>query len=180
MWNGDGGTFVPVLPRQSAVLSMSNPTYSAALAMLARRELSERQLRERLERREHPPTAIDEAVTRLRASGLLDDRRVARAAARVEAQVRSRGRLRVLQRLHALGIAPEVAAEAADEVFQGIDEEDLLEAAIGRRLRGASPRIRDAAHFRRLHQQLVRQGFAPSAVTRALKQRWKGELDQEA
>ncbi|HOC16879.1 MAG TPA: RecX family transcriptional regulator [Vicinamibacterales bacterium] len=158
---------------------MSNPAYSAALAMLARRELSERQLRERLERREHPPTAIEEAVTRLRASGLLDDRRVARAAARVEAQVRSRGRLRVLQRLHALGIAPEVAAEAADEVFGAIDEDTLLEAALARRLRGPAARIRDAAHFRRLHQQLVRQGFAPSAVTRALKRHWRGELEQE-
>ncbi len=147
--------------------------------MLARRELSERQLRERLERREHPPTAIEEAVTRLRASGLLDDRRVARAAARVEAQVRSRGRLRVLQRLHALGIAPEVAAEAADEVFGAIDEDTLLEAALARRLRGPAARIRDAAHFRRLHQQLVRQGFAPSAVTRALKRHWRGELEQE-
>jgi len=158
---------------------VSNPAYSAALAMLARRELSERQLRERLERREHPPTAIEEAVTRLRASGLLDDRRVARAAARVEAQVRSRGRLRVLQRLHALGIAPEVAAEAADEVFGAIDEDTLLEAALARRLRGPAARIRDAAHFRRLHQQLVRQGFAPSAVTRALKRHWRGELEQE-
>lgn len=159
--------------------------YSTALAMLGRRELSEAQLRERLARREHPPDAIDAVVERLRASGLLDDRRVARAAARTEAQVRSRGRSRVLQRLHALGIAPEVAEAAADEVFEAIDEEALLEAALARRLRGPGARIRDAAHFRRLHQQLVRQGFAPSAVTRALRARgWasregEGEGDEQ-
>jgi regulatory protein len=153
-------------------------TYSAALAMLARRELSEAQMRERLSRRDHPPDAIDAAVDRLRASGLLDDRRVARAAARTEAQVRSRGRSRVLQRLHALGIAPDVASEAADEVFEGIDENALLEAALARRLRGPGTRIRDAAHFRRLHQQLVRQGFAPSAVTRALHARGWADPEQ--
>lgn len=145
--------------------------------MLARRELSEAQLRERLARREHPPDAIEAAVERLRASGLLDDRRVARSAARTEAQVRSRGRSRVMQRLHALGIPPEVAAEAADEVFETVDEEALLEAALARRLHGPAARIRDAAHFRRLHQQLVRQGFAPSAVTRALRAR--GWADRE-
>ncbi len=154
-------------------------TYSAALAMLARRELSEAQMRERLARREHPPEAIDAAVARLRASGLLDDRRVARAAARTEAQVKSRGRSRVLQRLHALGIAPELAAEAADEVFEALDEDALLEAALARRLRGPGARIQDAAHFRRLHQQLIRQGFAPSAIARALKRRWKGQVDED-
>ena len=158
---------------------MTDPAYSAALAMLARRELSEAQLRERLARREHSPEAIDAAVARLQASGLLDDRRVALTAARTEAQVRSRGRLRVLQRLHALGIAPVVAAAAADEVFGAMDEEALLQAALARRLRGPGARVRDAAHFRRLHQQLVRQGFAPSAVTRALRARgWAADEDQ--
>jgi regulatory protein len=150
---------------------MPDPAYSAALAMLARRELSEAQLRGRLARREHPPEAIDAAIARLRASGLLDDRRVARAAARAEAHVRSRGRVRVLQKLHALGIAHEVAVEAANEVFEALDEDALLEAALERRLRGRQARIQDAAHFRRLHQQLIRQGFAPAAVARALRAR---------
>ena len=44
--------------------------YSAALAMLARRELSEAQVRERLARRDHERPAIDEAVAKL--SGLED------------------------------------------------------------------------------------------------------------
>ncbi|HSK11290.1 MAG TPA: regulatory protein RecX [Vicinamibacterales bacterium] len=161
---------------------MSDPAraaYAAALAMLSRRELSEAQLRQRLARREHPPEAVEAAVARLTASGLLDDRRVARAAARTEAQVRSRGRLRVVQRLRALGIDPEVAAAALDEVFEAVDEEALLEAAIARRLRGPSARIVDAAHFRRLHQQLIRQGFQPSAVSRALKARSNVRSDDE-
>ena len=45
--------------------------------MLARRELSEAQLRQRLARRQHDPDAIEEALTRLKAERSLDDERVA-------------------------------------------------------------------------------------------------------
>jgi regulatory protein len=149
--------------------------YAAGLAMLARRELSEAQIRERLRRKEHPREAIDAAVVRLKDTGALDDRRVAAAAARTEAQVRSRGRVYVLRRLQAMGIDEAVADEAVEEVFGAIDEQALLERAIARRLRGPNARIRDAAHFRRLLAQLIRQGFSASRIIAALKARAKAE-----
>jgi regulatory protein len=147
--------------------------YAAGLAMLSRRELSEAQIRERLRRKDHDGAAIDGAVQRLKDVRALDDRRVALAAARTEAQVRSRGRLYVRRRLQYIGIAPEVAEEAVNEVFGALDEQALLARAIDRRLRGPGARVRDAAHFRRLLQQLVRQGFPPSKVIAALKTRAK-------
>jgi regulatory protein len=155
---------------------MSDPVraaYAAGLAMLARRELSEKQLRERLRRKDHGAEAIERAVERLRETGAVDDRRVAVSAARTEAQVRSRGRGYVLRKIESIGIAPEVAAAAVDEVFGALDEQALLARALSRRLRGPSAAIRDQAHFRRLYQQLVRQGFQPSAVLSALKARAK-------
>lgn len=147
--------------------------YAAGLAMLSRRELSEAQVRERLRRKEHPAEAIDAAVGRLKEARALDDRRVALAAARTEAQVRSRGRGYVIRRLQYLGIAAELAEEAVNEVFGALDEQALLDRAIARRLRGPSARIRDAGHFRRLLQQLMRQGFPASQVIAALKARAK-------
>jgi regulatory protein len=147
--------------------------YAAGLAMLARRELSEARIRERLRRKEHDAAAIDAAVARLREAGAVDDRRVAMSAARTETLVRSRGRGYVLRKLEALGIASDTAAEAVDEVFSALDESALLARALSRRLRGPSAVIRDQAHFRRLYQQLVRQGFAPSAVIAVLKARAK-------
>jgi regulatory protein len=153
---------------------MSDPVraaYAAGLAMLARRELSEARLRERLRRKDHADDAVDAAVTRLREAGAVDDRRVARSAARTEALVRSRGRGYVVRKLEALGIPAEMAADAVNEVFGSLDESALLARALARRLRGPSASIRDQAHFRRLYQQLVRQGFQPSAVIAALKQR---------
>ncbi len=153
---------------------MSDPVrtaYAAGLAMLARRELSEAQIRERLARKEFEPDAIDRAVERLREVKAIDDRRVAVSLARTEAQVRTRGRGYVMRRLQSIGIAAEVAKDAADEVFGALDEGALLERALARRLRGPRARIQDQAQFRRLLNQLVRQGFRPSAVITALKAR---------
>jgi regulatory protein len=154
--------------------------YAAGLAMLARRELSEAQVRERLRRKEHDAGAVDAAVQRLVAAGAIDDRRVAVSAARTEAQVRSRGRAYVLRRLEAMGIASDIVAGAVEEVFGTLDESALLARALARRLRGPSATVRDPAHFRRLYQQLVRQGFPPSAVVAALKARARsGEVPED-
>jgi hypothetical protein len=72
-----------------------------------------------------------------------------------------------------MGISPDLARDAVDQVYGALDESALLARAIARRLRGPSATIRDSAHLRRLYQQLVRQGFAPSAVITALKARAK-------
>jgi regulatory protein len=156
--------------------------YAAGLAMIARRELSEAQIRERLRRKEHEPDAIEAAVARLREVRAIDDRRVAVSLARTETLVRTRGRGYVMRRLQSIGIAPEVAQEAADEVFGALDEAELLERALARRLRGPGARIQDQAQFRRLLNQLIRQGFQPSAVISALKARARRDAvaDEEA
>jgi len=145
--------------------------FAEGLRLLARRELSEAQIRERLARKAFEPPLIDDAIDRLRRTGAIDDSRVAVAAARTEALVKRRGRLRVQRQLAAIGIAPDVAARAVEEVFAAVDEPALIEQALARRLRGPKARIADAAHFRRLHQYLVRQGFQPEAITALLRRR---------
>jgi regulatory protein len=156
--------------------------YAAGLRLLARRELSEAQLRERLARKAFELRDIDDAVARLRRTGALDDLRVATAAARTEALVKRRGRIRIQRHLASLGIASATITRALDEVSPAVDESALIEAALARRLRGPRARIEDAAHFRRLHQYLVRQGFEPSAVTALLRRRSRPDAvsDDEA
>ena len=145
--------------------------FAEGLSHLARRELSEAQVRERLARLDYASPLIDEAVERLRACGALDDFRVAVAVARTEAQVKHRGRLRIQRRLADLGIDAEVASRALDEVFANLDESAMLAQALARRLRVPHAAITDAAQFRRLHQHLVRLGFPPDAVTALLRRR---------
>jgi regulatory protein len=149
-----------------------------AVRMLARRELSAAQVRERLVRRGHPAAAVDDALAGLRESGMLDDARVARAFARTRAVVKHQGRDRVLRELQAIGISRETAREAADDVFGAMDEQDLLETALERRLR---PRtiLSDPAVQRRLYAALVRQGFGPEAVGRAIRARLRRASETE-
>lgn len=138
--------------------------------MLARRELSEHQVRQRLARRAHDPGQIDEAIARLRAERALDDVRVAEAIARTETSLKRRGKLRVRMQIERAGIARDVAAQALDHVFDGIDDDALIEAALGRRLR-AEERIRDDRQFQRLYRYLVGQGFEPGRVLQLLRTR---------
>jgi regulatory protein len=144
-------------------------SYTYALTLLARRELSVAQLRERLVRQEFPDNEIEDTLDRLRASRAIDDGRVARAHAQTAARVKGRGRARVVKEVEALGIDRTTAREAVAEVFGELDEDALLARALDKRLRGR--RIKDATETRRLHQYLMRQGFEPGKVMRALKDR---------
>jgi regulatory protein len=135
--------------------------------MLARRELSEAQVRQRLARRGHEGTAIDEAVTRLREEHAIDDERVAAAIARTETSIRRRGKLRVRRQIEHAGIAATTARRAVDEVFGDIDDKAHLEASLDKRLRGRT--IKDDREFQRLYRYLIGQGFEPDRVLALLK-----------
>lgn len=163
---------VPFLPRDPA-----QAAYVAGLRLIATRDLSEAQMRDRLARRSFLPEAIESAVARLRHERVLDDRRVALASARCEARVKRHGAHRALRQLQAIGIDRELAREAVREVFAQIDESALLEEAISRRLRGR--RVRDSAESRRLYAHFVHQGFPPAAVSRALKARGGAAIETD-
>ncbi|HEY7448459.1 MAG TPA: regulatory protein RecX [Vicinamibacterales bacterium] len=145
--------------------------YTLSLKWLGLRELSERQIRQRLAARQVSVKDIDDAVRALKSNGALDDRRTAVAAARTDALVKRHGRRRVTQHLLALGIGRELARQVVENVFADIDEQALLERALARRLGRTRRAIKDAAEHRRLYAYLVRQGFEPSAVASLLRHR---------
>jgi len=138
--------------------------------MLARRELSEAQVRQRLARKGHEAEAIDTAVARLLAERAIDDRRVADAIARTQTAVRRRGKLRVRRQIESAGITGTTARRAVDEVFEGLDPDALLQASLARRLRGRET-IADDKAFARLYRYLIGQGFESDQVLRALTAR---------
>ena len=140
--------------------------YVTGLRMLARRELSEAQVRQRLTRKEFQAEEIDAAIERLRNDRALDDRRTALACARTEAHVKRRGRLRVLRQVESLGIDRETAKTAVAEVFADVDEDAAIENAIDRRLRGGTQ-----SDLRRVQQYLLRQGYAAGQVNAAIRKR---------
>jgi len=139
--------------------------YTLGMNLLARRELSEMQLRERFRKRKFETQAIETALESLRREGALDDRRTAFAYARTSVRLTVRGRRRILQEIVARGIDDETAREAVDAAFADVDEAEVLSRALAKRLDGP---IRDAAHLRRLHRSLRQQGFPTSLIIPAL------------
>jgi regulatory protein len=150
--------------------SPAQAAYLDALRMLARRELSELQVRQRLHRRQHSADDIDTAVERLREERALDDARVAESIARVQTTIKRRGRVRVQRQIEQAGIAAAVARRVTADVFENLDPEALLNASLTRRLRGRE-RIADEAEFARLYRYLIGQGFDADTVLRALRAR---------
>jgi regulatory protein len=144
--------------------------YIDGLKMLARRELSESQVRQRLARKGHEPDAVDEAVARLLGERAIDDTRVAEAIARTETTVHRRGKARVRLQIERAGIAKSIARQTVDEVFGEIDSEAHLQAALKKRLRGRAT-ITDDREFMRLFRYLLGQGFDTDQVMKALTAR---------
>ena len=144
--------------------------YIDGLKMLGRRELSEKQVRQRLARKEHEPDEIEEAIARLRDERAINDVRVAEAIARTETGIRKRGKVRVRMQLERAGIAKDVAKQAIDEVFGAMDETTLIEGSLRKRLRGRET-IADDKEFQRLFRYLIGQGFESDRVMRTLRAR---------
>lgn len=150
----------PVEPKRDAFI--------VALTLLSARELSETQLRARLTRRQHDPDDIDQAIARLKQDRTLDDRRVARALARMETSIKHRGRARVIQKIRQAGIAAAIAEDAVKEIFEDVDETELLDRALDRRLRGKSARDLDERGRARIVRGLMAQGFGLESILRKL------------
>jgi regulatory protein len=144
--------------------------YLDGLRLLARRELSEAQLRARLARRAHSGDEVNGALARLRAEGALDDTRTAAAIARTAVRVGRYGPRRVRRAVEAAGIPADVAERTLREVLEGVDHAAAVEAALERGLRGHDGPIDDRTAAR-LYRRLLAHGHEPDLVSRALQTR---------
>jgi regulatory protein len=147
--------------------------YTQALTWLARRELSEAQVRARLARGGIDDASIEEAVERLKRERALDDTRVAAAYARSAVTLKGRGRSRIRRDIEALGIDRDLARAAIDDVFGEIDESALLDRALTRRW----PRVEagaaapDRRTLQRIFRALLQQGFPADKILAAFRAR---------
>lgn len=151
-----------------SAVSRTPEAYVDALKMLARRELSEAQVRSKLARHGHQDADVQSAVARLKSERAIDDARVAEAMARTQISVKHRGRLRVLREIERTGIAPSAARRAVDQAFSAIDDSALIAAAARKRLHGRSSVTGDR-DLGRLYRYLVGQGFEPDRVMAHLR-----------
>jgi regulatory protein len=135
-----------------------------ALRLLSRRDYTTAELRTKLRSREYPHDEIEEALRRLTADGLLDDRRAAVTHVR-QSGAKGRGRHRIERELASRGIDRATAREIAAAMPAG-DETASIERFLARK-RLSLPL--SAADRRRVFQQLLRRGFPAETIARALR-----------
>ena len=141
----------------------------AALRAINRRAHARLDLRRRLLQKQHPAPAVDAALERLRAAGLIDDTRFAFDYAAAKAR-RGRGPARLIRDLGAQGVERRVAEDAVRRSLaaEGVDPGETVRALVEKRakqLAGLPPLVRK----RRLVAFLVRRGFAGAEVREAVE-----------
>ncbi len=126
---------------------------------LAARGRARLDLRRRLIQKQHPPRAVDAALERLAAHGLLDDQRFAREYAARRA-AGGRGPTRIVADLQAQGVERGVAESAVAQALadEGVDPMVAVRAVAVRRAAHLAD-VPAATRKRRLLAYLARRGY---------------------
>lgn len=142
--------------------------HEAALRLLDARPRSEHEMGTRLALRGFDPETIEFEIQRLRAAGLLDDARFARAWVEDRKRLSPRGSAMLRYELLGRGVDPEAAAAAID----GIDDLELatnLALKRGRRYLGRS----HEEFLAKVGAFLRRRGFDYRVTSEALRVAWE-------
>jgi len=141
-----------------------------ALRMLSARPCGVQEVLLKLRQRGHNPSAVAEAVGRLEASGLLDDRQFAQHFARIRS-AKGHGRSRLLTDLLRRGVDRRTAESAIDQVLEAeeVDEEAQIRALAEKRLSQLGDLKRDVK-LRRVVGYLARRGYRGGAVVEVVKE----------
>ncbi|MEX2227595.1 MAG: regulatory protein RecX [Dehalococcoidia bacterium] len=146
----------------------------AAVALLARRPRSEREVRSRLAQRKFPAPIIEETMARLDALKLIDDAAFARYWAETRDRTSPRGRRLVTQELRSRGVDAGMASEATAE----LSDADAAYRVASRRARSLA--AADYQTFRnRLGSLLQRRGFGWDVAGATVERCWQ-ELGRAA
>jgi regulatory protein len=138
--------------------------HRAGLRAVARRGHARFDLRRRLQQKQHPAAAIEAALDRLTAAGLLDDVRFAKDY--VFAKIgRGRGPARLVRDLQAQGVDRRIAEDAVRSSFAAddVDPTRVVQALAEKRARQLAG-LPAAVRKRRLVAFLARRGFGGADV----------------
>lgn len=136
-----------------------------ALAFLARRDRTRREVSFHLERRGFEREITGRALGRLSEMGYLDDARFAESFARIRSERDGWGDDRIRTRLSELGV-PRGEVEAALEGLSGGSEVERALALLERRI---TEPIRGEGERRRAMGILVRRGYSPETAADAIR-----------
>ncbi|MRR57656.1 MAG: regulatory protein RecX [Deltaproteobacteria bacterium] len=142
-----------------------------AVDLLSRRDHSEAELRRKLSPKGFSAEALDEAMTRLKDAGYLDDRRFAGSFA--EAAIRN-GRgygFRLRLELSRRGIQDEIIEDTLTALGDEFDEITTLSELMARKFEGFDPQQAEERQKRRVISYFQRRGFSLAAIVRVFRDR---------
>ena len=173
-----GDAYTESLAALVAAEAQSLRVYDRALAMLASRARSARELRLGLLRKREPEPLVDAAVARLLANGSLNDESFARGFVRAKMTRAGFSSRRLQAELARRGVARNVADAAIREVTadEAIDPAELLRVLAQRKLRTMT-KLDAPTRKRRLYGYLARRGYGGAEIRRAFAD---GEADAVA
>ena len=145
-------------PRESA-----DACYQAGLSLLGYRARTESEMRQRLARKGFGETEIETAITRLKASGLIDDAAFAKAWSENRTSGSPRSAYIIKRELKTKG----VDADTADDAVSSIDDSEAAVKAAQPRLKRLQALPPEEAR-RKLADFLRRRGFNWSVIERTL------------
>ncbi len=145
----------------------SPKSYAIALKLLSIRARSQSEMEKLLEDRGFSEEEIATTISILKEKNYLDDFQFAYQYSLFSATNRLMGRHRIFQKLLEKGVAAQIIHHALDQVFSEIDEEKLLEKAIGKKVRldGLPHTIKD---LKRLYDYIYRRGFPTELIWKKL------------
>lgn len=160
-------------PTRNAPKLEAADLYEYAVRVLSVRTYSSEALRTKLKNRALRTGDVDAAIERLVEVGYLDDARFAESFARYKVEGAGLGRSRVLSDLRGQRIPPKVAEQAVEQIYEGKNEADLIDAYIERRLPAlkAGVPVEDQKVLARAYNRLRRAGFSSSGSLAAIKRR---------
>jgi len=136
--------------------------------LLARRPLTEAELRHKLAERGHPQAEVEEACARLRRAGYLDDAKLAREFITARSDRLGHGPERLVEQLCRRGVERAVADRALEQATDAgdVSMEAVLRQRLERHLRGAAKV--GARDYARVYTALRRAGFDAESIRREL------------
>lgn len=144
--------------------------FETAVTMLSRRPYSVAELRRALERKFPDSADVPGVLARLRQLGYLDDAKFADAYAASLARVRNYGRHRVRRELKSKLVDYRVIDGAVDNAFTSVNERELLERAVDKKIRTLRKPV-TRARLASLCQSLIRRGFRADDIMRTIRSR---------
>jgi regulatory protein len=149
----------------------SYAAYQSASRLLSYRARSERELRQRLQKKGFGTESISRTIESLVRSGLVNDDEFARSFAHDKLLRKPMGKTMLVQQLRQKGISREVIQQTVEEAYRDVDEDQhAIELARSRfkRFRSTFAGLDPLRQKKKLSTYLLQRGFQWEAVRKAV------------